>query len=84
MDRSAAYICRQIAKSVVKSGLCKRALVQMSYAVGVAKPLSLCVETYGTEQSALTADDITNVIKIAFDCRPGAIVRFLALREPKY
>jgi len=84
VDRSAAYICRQMAKSVVKSGLCKRALVQLSYAIGVAKPLSLFVETYGTEQGALTAEDITNVIKIAFDCRPGAIAVSLALREPKY
>merc|ERR1712134_165313 len=84
VDRSAAYICRQMAKSVVKSGLCKRALVQLSYAIGVAKPLSLFVETYGTEQGALTSDDITNIIKIAFDCRPGALAVSLALREPKY
>merc|ERR1711971_310535 len=84
VDRSAAYICRQMAKSVVKSGLCKRALVQLSYAIGVAKPLSLFVETYGTEQGELTANDITNIIKIAFDCRPGAIAQSLALREPKY
>merc|ERR1712023_370705 len=84
VDRSAAYICRQMAKSVVKSGLSKRALVQLSYAIGVAKPLSLFVETYGTEQGALTAVDITNVIKINFDCRPGAIAVSLALREPKY
>merc|ERR1712211_207945 len=70
--------------SVVKSGLCKRALVQLSYAIGVAKPLSLFVETYGTEQGALSAEDITNVIKIEFDCRPGAIAQSLALREPKY
>jgi len=84
VDRSAAYICRQMAKSVVKSGLCKRALVQLSYAIGVAKPLSLFVETYGTEQNGLTPTDITNVIKIAFDCRPGAIAISLALREPKY
>jgi len=52
--------------------------------IGVAKPLSLFVETYGTEQGELSADDITNVIKIAFDCRPGAIAQSLALREPKY
>merc|ERR1711877_21565 len=84
VDRSAAYICRQMAKSIVKSGLCKRALVQLSYAIGVAKPLSLFVETYGTEQGALTAEDITNIIKMAFDCRPGAIAMSLALREPKY
>merc|ERR1712138_155762 len=74
----------QMAKSVVKSGLCKRALVQLSYAIGGAKPLSLFVETYGTEQGKLTAEDITNVIKIEFDCRPGAIAVALALREPKY
>jgi S-adenosylmethionine synthetase len=84
VDRSAAYICRQMAKSVVKSGLCKRALVQLSYAIGVAKPLSLFLETYGTEQGALTAEDITNVLKMEFDCRPGAIAQSLALREPKY
>merc|ERR1712107_156819 len=84
VDRSAAYVCRQMAKSVVKSGLCKRALVQLSYAIGVAKPLSLFVETYGTEQGALTADDITNVIKMEFDCRPGAIAQSLALREPQH
>merc|ERR1712124_218621 len=84
VDRSAAYICRQMAKSVVKSGLCKRALVQLSYAIGVAKPLSLFVETYGTEQGSLSAVDITNIIKVEFDCRPGAIAVSLALREPKY
>merc|ERR1712050_616554 len=84
VDRSAAYICRQMAKSVVKSGLCKRALVQLSYAIGVAKPLSLFVETYGAECGALSPDDITNILKIEFDCRPGAIALSLALREPKY
>merc|ERR1712230_348630 len=84
VDRSAAYTCRQMAKSIVKSGLCKRALVQLSYAIGVAKPLSLFVETYGTEQGALTPEDVTNVVKIEFDCRPGAIAMSLALREPKY
>merc|ERR1712232_249859 len=84
VDRSAAYVCRQMAKSVVKSGLCKRALVQLSYAIGVAKPLSLFVETYGTECGKLTADDITSIVKIEFDCRPGAIAQTLSLREPKY
>merc|ERR1711862_636550 len=84
VDRSAAYICRQMAKSIVKSGLSKRALAQLSYAIGVAKPLSLFVETYGTECGSLSADDITKIVKIAFDCRPGAIATSLALREPKY
>merc|ERR1711877_77783 len=84
VDRSAAYVCRQMAKSVVKSGLAKRCLVQLSYAIGVAKPLSLFVETYGSECGKLTADDITNILKVEFDCRPGAIAVSLALREPKY
>ena len=84
VDRSAAYICRQMAKSVVKSGLCKRALVQLSYAIGVAKPLSLFVETYGTEQGSLTPEAVTKIVKINFDCRPGAIAKSLQLREPKY
>merc|ERR1712228_725425 len=84
VDRSAAYICRQMAKSVVKSGLCKRALVQLSYAIGVAKPLSLFVETYGTEAGELTAQAITDIVKMNFDARPGALARDLSLREPKY
>jgi len=84
VDRSAAYICRQMAKSVVKSGLAARCLVQLSYAIGVAKPLSLFVECYGSERNGLTADDVTNVLKIEFDCRPGALAIALALREPKY
>jgi len=84
VDRSAAYICRQMAKSIVKSKLSARCLVQLSYAIGVAKPLSLFVETYGTEKGSLSVDDLTNVLKIEFDCRPGAIAKSLALREPKY
>lgn len=73
-----------MAKSVVKGGLSARCLVQLSYAIGVAKPLSLFVETYGTEKNGLSAEDITNVLKIEFDARPGAIAVALALREPKY
>merc|ERR1712176_1464456 len=84
VDRSAAYASRWMAKSVVKAGLCKRALVQLSYAIGVAKPLSILVETYGTEKEGLTAKLITDIVKIEFDCRPGALARDLALREPKY
>merc|ERR1711920_261972 len=84
VDRSAAYACRWMAKSVVKAGLCKRACVQLSYAIGVAKPLSLFVETYGTEKEGLTAKLITDIVKINFDARPGALARDLVLREPKY
>merc|ERR1711935_1205889 len=84
VDRSAAYITRQMAKSIVTSGLAKRALVQLSYAIAVAKPLSVFVDTYGSEQGDLTAADITDIVKLAFDCRPGAIAKSLQLREPKY
>merc|ERR1712021_100312 len=84
VDRSAAYACRWMAKSAVKAGLCKRACVQLSYAIGVAKPLSMFVETYGTEKEGLTAKLITDVVKINFDARPGALARDLNLREPKY
>jgi S-adenosylmethionine synthetase len=84
VDRSAAYICRQMAKSVVNSGLSARCLVQLSYAIGVAKPLSLFVETYGSEKGNLSVDAITDVLKMEFDARPGAIAQSLALREPKY
>merc|ERR1712057_1040 len=84
VDRSAAYVCRQMAKSVVKSGLAARCLVQLSYAIGVAKPLSLFVECYGSEKNGLSSDDVTNALKIEFDCRPGAIAQTLSLREPKY
>jgi len=84
VDRSAAYITRQMAKSIVTSGLAKRALVQLSYAIAVAKPLSVFVDTYGSEQGDLSAADITDIVKLAFDCRPGAIAKSLQLREPKY
>jgi S-adenosylmethionine synthetase len=84
VDRSAAYASRWMAKSVVKAGLCKRACVQLSYAIGVAKPLSLFVETYGTEAPNLSAKTITDIVKMNFDCRPGALARDLDLRQPKY
>jgi len=84
VDRSAAYICRQMAKSAVKSGLAHRCLVQLSYAIGVAKPLSLFVETYGTGRGQLSSKQIEDILKIEFDCRPGAIGQSLSLREPKY
>ena len=84
VDRSSAYLGRQMAKSIVKSGLSQRALVQLSYAMGVAKPLSLFVETYDSECSELIADDTTNVVNVEIECRPGGIARSSALREPAY
>merc|ERR1712165_685167 len=67
VDRSAAYICRQMAKSVVKSGLCKRALVQLSYAIGVAHPISVFVTGYGT--SKYSDDQLTKIVNHNFDLR---------------
>merc|ERR1711912_28921 len=63
VDRSAAYICRQMAKSVVKSGLCKRALVQLSYAIGVPEPLSIFVNSYKSAKDGRTDADLMKIIK---------------------
>ncbi|XP_021375141.1 S-adenosylmethionine synthase-like [Mizuhopecten yessoensis] len=82
VDRSAAYATRWIAKSLVKAGLCRRVLLQVSYAIGVAKPLSINVQSYGT--SDLTERQLLKVIKDNFDLRPGAIVKDLNLHAPIY
>ena len=74
VDRSAAYTARWIAKSLVAAGLAKRALVQLSYAIGVAEPLSIFVDSYGTGQRSDT--DLVDVIRKNFDLRPGVIGQF--------
>jgi S-adenosylmethionine synthetase len=82
VDRSAAYYCRWIAKSLVAAGLAERCLVQVSYAIGVAAPLSLYVDTYGT--GAKPDGEILDIIKSNFDLRAGMLVRELDLLKPKY
>jgi len=82
VDRSAAYLARWIAKSLVHSKLARRALVQLSYAIGVAEPLSLFVESYGT--SDRSSDELVEIIKNNFDMRPGVIVKELDLAKPIY
>jgi len=82
VDRSAAYLGRWIAKSLITAGLCRRALVQLSYAIGVAEPLSIFVETYGTSDK--TSEELVEIIKKNFDMRPGVIVKELDLAKPKY
>ncbi|EME42527.1 hypothetical protein DOTSEDRAFT_73389 [Dothistroma septosporum NZE10] len=82
VDRSAAYLARWIAKSIIHSGLARRALVQLSYAIGVAEPLSLFVETYGT--SSKSSDELVEIIRKNFDLRPGVIVKELDLATPIY
>jgi len=80
VDRSAAYAARWVAKSLVKAGLCKRVLVQLSYAIGVAKPLSVHVDTYGT--GTKTDREITKIVNSNFDLRPGILRKDLDLRTP--
>ncbi len=82
VDRSAAYIARQVAKSVVGSGLARRCLFQVSYAIGLPEPLSIHVDTYGTGKIA--DKDILAAIKEKFDFRPGLIARSLDLLRPRY
>ncbi|OOG01030.1 hypothetical protein ASPCADRAFT_202887 [Aspergillus carbonarius ITEM 5010] len=82
VDRSAAYVGRWIAKSLIAAGLARRALVQLSYAIGVAEPLSIFVETYGT--SSKTSDELVQIIRNNFDLRPGVIVKELDLAKPIY
>ena len=82
VDRSAAYLARWIAKSLVHAKLARRALVQLSYAIGVAEPLSLFVETYGTSDKS--SDELVDIIRRNFDLRPGVIVQELDLTKPVY
>ena len=82
VDRSAAYAARWVAKNVVAAGLADRCEVQLSYAIGVAKPLSINVETFGTGK--IDDEKIAQIIDEHFDLRPGAIIRDLNLRRPIY
>jgi len=82
VDRSAAYAARWVAKSLVAAGLCKRVLVQVAYAIGVARPLSVNVETYGT--GSKTNAEILDIVMKNFDLRPGCILRDLDLKKPRY
>jgi S-adenosylmethionine synthetase len=82
VDRSAAYAARWVAKTVVAAGLADRCEIQLAYAIGVAHPLSVLVETFGTEKVPVT--QIEAAVGQVFDLRPGAIIRDLDLRRPIY
>jgi len=82
VDRSAAYATRWVAKNVVASGAADRCEVQVAYAIGVSRPMSVMVETFGTE--TVSPDSIAAAVQNVFDLRPGAIVRDLDLKKPKY
>jgi S-adenosylmethionine synthetase len=82
VDRSAAYTARWVAKSLIAAGLARRALVQLSYAIGVAEPTSIYVDTYGTGKKSNA--ELLAIIKKNFDLRPGKIVQELDLFKPQY
>lgn len=82
VDRSAAYSARWVAKNIVAAGLAQRCEIQVAYAIGVARPLSVNVETFGT--GTISEGEIVNLINQVFDLRPGAIIRDLGLRRPIY
>jgi len=82
VDRSAAYAARWVAKSLVKAGLCKRVLVQIAYAIGIAHPLSITIFSYGS--STKSESELLEIVKNNFDLRPGKIVVDLDLKKPIY
>ncbi|MBQ3598087.1 MAG: methionine adenosyltransferase [Clostridia bacterium] len=82
VDRSAAYMCRYLAKNVVASGIAKRCEIQLAYAIGVAKPLSVLVDTFGTGK--VSDEVIADLLKELVDLRPAAIIERLMLRRPQY
>ena len=84
VDRSAAYATRHIAKNLVAAGVCDEVLVQVSYAIGVAKPTSIFVDTKGTAKVNMTDGQISNIVQEVFDMRPYFIEERLKLRQPMY
>lgn len=84
VDRSAAYAARHIAKNLVAAGVASRVLIQVAYAIGVAEPVSICVDTYGTAKVPYSDAEIADRIKGIFDMRPHAIEQRLKLRQPIY
>jgi len=84
VDRSAAYYARYVAKSIVANGLAHRALVQVSYAIGLADPLSIHIDSYGSATGGRTDEDLTRIVVNNFCFRPGHIIKELDLKRPIY
>ena len=82
VDRSGAYMARYVAKNVVASGVADKCQIQVAYAIGVAEPVSIMVDTFGT--GSVSDERITEIIREIFDFRPGAIISRLDLRKPQY
>jgi S-adenosylmethionine synthetase len=84
VDRSGAYAARRVAKNIVAAGLARRAEIQIAYAIGVANPVSVMVETFGSERAGITRTQIERAVAEVFDLRPGAIREQLELHRPIY
>ena len=84
VDRSAAYATRHIAKNLVAAGVCEEVLVQVSYAIGVAKPMGIYVNTYGTSKVGISDGEVAKIVEGIFDMRPYLIEKRLKLRQPMY
>ena len=84
VDRSAAYAARWVAKNLVAAGLAHKVEVQVAYAIGIAEPVSVNVETFGTEANGITRSDISAIVRKVFDLRPAAIIDELDLLRPIY
>ena len=82
VDRSAAYMARHIAKNLVAAGLCRKCQIELAYAIGVAHPVSVLVDSYGT--GIVSDEQLAALVSRCFDLRPAAIIRYLDLRRPIY
>ena len=82
VDRSASYAARYVAKNIVAAGLADKCEIQLSYAIGVARPTSIMIDTFGTGK--LSDEKITEIVRENFDLRPAGIIKMLDLRRPIY
>ena len=82
VDRSAAYAARYVAKNIVAAGLAEKCEIQLSYAIGVARPTSIMVDTFGT--GVMADDKLVEIVRKEFDLRPAGIIKMLDLRRPIY
>ena len=82
VDRSAAYAARYIAKNIVAAGLADKCEIQLAYAIGVARPVSILVDTFGTGKA--DEDKLSAAVEKVFDLRPSAIIKMLDLKKPQY
>ena len=82
VDRSSAYMLRHIAKNIVANGYAEKCEIQISYAIGMKEPLSICVNTFGTGKKS--DEELANMLREKFDLTPNGIIEYLKLREPIY